>query len=64
VEVERGADGALYMRGDPQDPEIKLTLPSDTLPDICLAGPKCGSWLIELAEAVSVQAQDGSLVVS
>src|SRR4051794_36998253 len=28
VEVERGADGAMYMCGDPKDAEIKLTLPS------------------------------------
>jgi hypothetical protein len=44
VEVERGADGAVYMRGDPKDAEIKLTLPSDVPMSMCAAGTEV--WLL------------------
>lgn len=44
VEVERGADGAIYLRGDPKDAEIKITLPSDVPPEACKAGAEL--WLL------------------
>lgn len=44
VEVERGADGAIYMRGDPKDAEIKLTLPSDVPMSACAPGTEV--WLL------------------
>lgn len=44
VEVERGADGAIYMRGDPKDAEIKLTLPSDVPMSACTPGTEV--WLL------------------
>jgi hypothetical protein len=44
VEVERSADGAIYMRGNPSDAEIKLTLPSDLPTSMCAAGTEV--WLL------------------
>jgi hypothetical protein len=44
VEVERGADGGIYMRGDPNDAEIKLTLPADVPASMCVAGTEV--WLL------------------
>jgi hypothetical protein len=44
VEVERGQDGTIYMRDDPSDPEIKLTIPSDLPPQACAAGTEV--WLL------------------
>lgn len=44
VEVERGEDGAIYMYGDPKDPEIKLTIPPDLSPDAYAAGTEL--WLL------------------
>jgi hypothetical protein len=44
VDVDRGEDGAIYMRGDPKDAEIKLTLPADLSPDAYAVGTEL--WLL------------------
>lgn len=44
VDVERGEDGALYMRRDPKDAEIKLTIPGELSPEAYAVGTEV--WLL------------------
>jgi hypothetical protein len=44
VDVERGDDGGFYLRGDPKDAEIKLTIPQAVPPDAYSVGTEV--WLV------------------
>jgi hypothetical protein len=44
VSVWRGDDGALYMHGDPAEPEIKLTISADVCSEQVPAGTEV--WLL------------------